>query len=284
MKPRSFNQNIAWLRVCITLFLLAIISLFLFSFTVSNKLADDVWKQLGLTQVQGTEKIKSSFFNNYFDYYGARNAKNIALGNRAAAAKDLLVYVKKYVNSPVFKSEYEKMRASAKPGEFISHKNSKEQIRKWKIEDTEKNIKRTEEIIKKSDADMKKTMQTVLDMHNKNLKDYKDPNSKTIEMLYQNEVRNEESDIKRHKENLKNWEINFPADHREIIRSRLQKYLNLANTVDFTAELTEKNKKKVFVNKAYEGKNSDWKMIFRAGKEVYDVAKPFAEQWLKELQ
>jgi hypothetical protein len=57
----------------------------------------------------------------------------------------------------------------------------------------------------------------------------------------------------------------------------------VAGTVDFNAELVEKDRKKKFVNRAYEGKNYEWKMIFRAGKDVYDVAKVFAEQWLKEL-
>jgi hypothetical protein len=284
MKPRTFNQNLTWLRICISLFLLAIISLFLFSFTVSRKLGDDVWKQLGLTQVQGTEKIKNSFLDNYFETYGLKNAKNLAAGNKVAIAKDLLAYAKKYINSPTFKSDYEKARAQAKPQPYTSVRHTKDQLRQWEVEKVEKNIKRTQEVLKTSEGEMKKTMQMVLDSHNKNLKDLKDPNSKTIEMMYQDEARREEDDKKRYQENLKNWEKNYPADHKEIIRSRLKKYLDIATTVDFDAQLTEKYKKKVFVDQKYEYKPDDWKKIFRAGKEVYDVTRPFAEQWLKELQ
>lgn len=283
MKKASFNKNLVWLRVCITTFLLAIISLFLFSFTMAERSAEDLWKQLGLTQLQGTEKIKKSFINDYFDTYGLKTAKNIATGNRSAVAKDLLTYVKQYVNSPTFKAAYERERASAKPTMSTPGNKTKESIRKDKIEETEKLMKTTEEIIKTSNADMKKTMQDILAMHKKNLVDYKDPNSQTINMLWDQELFVRESDKKHFEENLQRWEKEYPVNYKEIVKARLQKYLELAATVDFGADLTERYNKKVFVKPAYESKNYEWKMIYRAGKEVYDVAKLFAEQWVKEL-
>lgn len=283
MKKASFNKNLVWLRVCITTFLLAIISLFLFSFTVTERSAEDLWKQLGLTQLQGTEKIKKSFINDYFDTYGLKTAKNIATGNRAAVAKDLLTYVKQYVNSASFKAAYEKERASAKPTLSTPSNKTKESIRKDKIEETEKLMKTTEEIIRTSNADMKKTMQDILTMHKKNLEDYKDPNSQTINMLWEQELFIRESDKKHFEENQKRYETEYPANYRDIVKVRLKRYLELAATVDFSAELVEKDGRKRFVKSSYEAKNYEWKTVYRAGKEVYDVAKVFAEQWLKEL-
>lgn len=245
MKHSSFNKNLVWLRICITTFLLAIISLFLFSFTVSRKLTDDLWKQLGLSQMQGTEKIRNSFFNNYLDYYGARNIKNIASGSRAAVASDLLTFAKQYVNSPEFKSEYEKLRAGSKPTEPVDRARSKEEIRAEKIDETKKAIKTTEELIKKSDANMKEIMKPVLEMHNANLKEYQDPNSSMIDLFYQGEQFNKENNIRTYNENLKEWETDFPADYRVMIKNRLQKYLEIAKTVDFSAELVEKNGKSI---------------------------------------
>jgi hypothetical protein len=283
MKQSTFRRNLIWLRICITFFLLAIASLFLLSFTVSSRLTDDMWKQLGLTQAQGTEKIRNSFVNNYLDHYGIRNLKSIATGNRGAVAKILLEYTKKYVNSATFKIDYEKMRSQAKPIESTPRSVTKESIRKDKIEETKKLMKKTEEIIKTADGEMKKTMQGVLDIHKTNMKDYEDPNSKMINMLWQNELNDREKDKARFRDNMKNWETNFPVDYKVIIKSRLQKYLELAETVDFSAELVEKYGKKRFVNPKYEGKNDDWKMIYRAGKDVYEVTRTFAQNWLKEL-
>lgn len=283
MKKKSFNTNLTWLRICITTFVLAIISLFLFSFTVAEKVDEDLWKQLGLTQVQGTEKIKKTFIYDYFDSYGLRTAKNIATGNRAAVTKDLLTYVKQYLNSTAFKTTYEKERSQAKPNLPTPNSKTKEGIRKDKIDETKELMKKTEEIIKTTTPEMKKTMQDILTMHKKNLADYQDSNSQMINMLWEQELFSRESDKKHYEENLKNWESNYPADFKSLVKARLQRYLTVAATVDFNAELVEKYNKKRFVNQAYEGKNYEWKMIFRAGKEVYDVAKVFAEQWLKEL-
>jgi len=283
MKQASFKKNMAWLRICIMAFVLAVLSLFLFSFTVSSKLADDIWKQLGITEKQGTEKIRTSFLGNYFDYYGVRNIKNIASGNKAALAKDLLSFTKEYVNSAEFKKEYELMRSQAKPVEPTATVKTKEEIRKEKIAETQKSIKQMEESMKTMDAEMKKIMQSGLDMQKGMLKEYQDPNSKMIDLFYQGEVMTHENNARRYNEDLEKWDTNYPADYKEVIKERLQKYLTIAATVDFNAELVEKNGKKYFVKREYEGKSADWKMIYRAGKDVYEVAKPFAEAWVKSL-
>jgi hypothetical protein len=284
MKQSTFRKNLVWLRICITTFLLAIVCLFLFSFTVSSRLTEDIWNQLGLTRLQGTEKIRNSFVNNYLDYYGLRKAKNIAVGSRGAVAKDLLIYTKQYLSSAAFKTDYEKMRNAAKPMEPVPGSKTKELIRKWKIEETTKLMKNTEDFLKTADAEMKKTMQKVLDMHKANMKDYQDPNSKLINALWQQELDIRENDQKRYKESIKTWEMNYPVDYRKVIRPRLEKYLELAATVDFSAEIFQKaDKKYYFRSSAYEAKHDDWKLIYRAGKEVYDVTKVFVEQWLKEF-
>lgn len=283
MKQASLKKNMAWLRICIMAFVLSILSLFLFSFTVSSRLADDIWKQLGISEQQGTEKIKTSFLNNYFDYYGVRNIKNIASGNKTAIAKDLLSFTKQYVSSGNFKTEYETMRTQAKPVEPSGPVKTKEDIRKEHIAETQKSIKQMEESMKTMDAEMKKIMQSGIDMQKGMLKEYQSPNSQMIELFYQGEIMNRQNDTRRYEENLKQWETNYPADYKEVIKERLQKYLSIAATVDFNAELVEKNGKKYFAKQEYERKSSDWKMIYRAGKEVYEATKPFAEAWLKSL-
>ena len=283
MKFYTIKRGVIGLRLGITILLLSFFSLFFFSFTVSSRLADDIWNQLGISEQQGLGKIKTSFLNNYLDYYGIRNVKNIAAGNRTAIAGSLLSFTKQYVSSSAFKSEYEKIRMQSRPIEPTGTVKSKEDIRKEKITESEKAIKDIEESMKTMNADMKKIMQEGLDMQNNMLKEYKDPDSQMIELFYQGELMNHESEMNRYKQNLKEWEANYPADYKEMIKARLQKYLSIANTVDFNAGLTDKNGKKYFINQDYERKSTDWKMIYRAGKDVYEITKGFAEKWLKEL-
>jgi hypothetical protein len=68
------------------------------------------------------------------------------------------------------------------------------------------------------------------------------------------------------------------------VKKRLQEFLNTTNGIDFSAELTEKNGKKVFVNPDYERKDGRWKMAFRAGKEVVEPARNFVQKWIGEIK
>ena len=140
-----------------------------------------------------------------------------------------------------------------------------------------------EDLAKTMPADQKKAYQTSVEAYKKMLKDYQEPNNPTIEMMYEQQVGVNKQDLEQYKEDLKNWETEYPADIKQFVKGRLQHYLSIAATVDFSAQLTEKYGRKRFVNPAYQGKNNEWKMIYRAGKEVYEQTKTFTEQWIKEL-
>jgi hypothetical protein len=68
------------------------------------------------------------------------------------------------------------------------------------------------------------------------------------------------------------------------VKKRLDEFLTITKDVDFSAVLTTKYNKQVFVNAGYERKDARWKMAFRAGKEVVDPAREFAQQWIEEIK
>lgn len=282
MTDRMMNLLLIKLKIIAFVLGLALISLFSFSFTTSKNLADDIWKQLGITKTQGTDGVKQSFLNGYLYYYGAKNARNIAVGNRDAIARDLLTYARQYISSETFRKEYDLLRKQAKPVLSERKVRTKEEIRKEELDKLEKSVKESQEIMKTS-AEMEKIMKPVVEMNRKTIEEYKKPDNKTIELMYQSELAGAEQDKTYYQESVARWEKEYPADYRQLVAARLQKYLNLAATVDFNAELKQVGSKKKFVNPAYESKAYDWKQIYRAGKEVYNVTKPFAEQWIKEL-
>jgi hypothetical protein len=282
MKQKFSKNYRSVLKLTGLCFVLFVAGITLSSYNRAARTADDLWKQLGISQQQGSDKIKSSFMNGYLDYWGVRNIKNLTSGNKAMVAKDLLVYTKTYLNNAAVQAAYAKERESVKPSAPVAKSVSKEDIRKEQIDGMKKAIKNTEDMIKKF-PDMEKAARKSIAELEKNIKDFEKPDSEIIELLYQGQVSGNKMEQDRYAESLKSWEKNYPADYRLKIRSYLEKYIATASTVDFDAALTEKYNKKVFVNPVYEGKNDEWKMIFRAGKEVYGVAKPFADQWLKEL-
>jgi hypothetical protein len=247
-------------------------------------MTDDVWKMLGITKQAGSEKIKNSFINGYLDHYGMRNLKNITSNNRAAIAKDLLTYTKNYISSPAFIRQYEEMRKQAKPQESVLKPlRTIEQIQKEEIAKTEKSIKETEKNMKEM-PQFAKSMEPVLDMLKKNIKDYQDPKNKYFSSIAMGEKYDQENEIKRFKERTQYWETAYPASLNQFLAIRLQKMLDATKDIDYNAELVEKYNKKRFVNPAYESKNTEWKQGFRAGKEVTEPARAFAQKWLNELQ
>lgn len=254
----------------------------LFSFRAMSRYAD-FWEQLGTSKQSGTNSIKESFLNGYF-YYSGRNIKNILANDRVAVTKDLLAYTKEYVNSEPFVKIYETHRQRSKPNE-PAPAIAADSIRRKFVNDTKKGIESTDKFIKSTnDASMKKAMQESLDVLKASLKDYEDPNSEIIKMAVQGEQFNYESRKKEYQEAIKEWETKYPVGVKDMVKARLQQLLAVTAQVDFNAQLTARDGKKVFVSKELERKPAEWKMAFRAGKEVTTTVQAFARQWLQELQ
>jgi hypothetical protein len=283
MKQIFLKRTLHLLRISAILVILFIYSFSLVAFRV-KKFNEDVWKLLGMTKEAGNEGINMSFMQGYLYFYNAKGIKNIAFGNRPAVANDLLSYTKQFINSETFKNQYSKARNDAKPREVqLKPVRTKEVIQKELITETEKSIKEFEKGMKELTADLKKSMEPLLVTMKKQLEEYKNPDNKMFDIIMQGEKYDNEAAVRSHEEDLKKWENDYPADMKILIKKRLIKLLDLTKDVDFNAELVEKFGKKRFVNPVYERKPTEWKQAFRAGKEVSDITRAFAEQWLKEL-
>lgn len=218
------------------------------------------------------------------DPYQARKAKNIATGNRLAIAKDLLSYAKEYINSGEFKKAYGQERISAKPVQpVLKPVRTKSQIQQEEIAKTEKSLKEMEKSMASYDADMRKNMQPVLETFKGLLKEYIDPQNPYFESLLMYDSAERAQAIKRYEEDVKRWQVNYPQSFAPIIKARLQKMLDLTKNVDYSADLKTEYYKQKFVNQVYEKKPVEWKQVFRAGKEITEYARSFAQQWLSEL-
>ena len=83
---------------------------------------------------------------------------------------------------------------------------------------------------------------------------------------------------------LKAFEKTYPTDPRALVVMRLRHFLDVTKDVDFTAQVVDKDKKRVFADAALEAKPGQWKMCFRAGKPATDAARTFAQKWLNDLE
>jgi len=80
------------------------------------------------------------------------------------------------------------------------------------------------------------------------------------------------------------FEKTYPADSRALVAMRLRHFLDVTKDIDFTAQLVDKGKTRVFASEALEARPAEWKMCFRAGKPATDAARAFAQKWLNDLQ
>jgi hypothetical protein len=222
--------------------------------------------------------------NGYLYYYGVKNVKNIATNDRAAIAKDLLTYTKSFISSAGFKKYYDDTRSQAKPQEpVLKPLRSIAEIQKAEIANTEKSIKATEKNMKDM-PQYAKTMEPMLDMLKKTLKDYQDPKNSYFASIAMGEKYDQENEVKSHKERMAQWEKNYPVSVSDFVAQRLQLMLDATKEIDYNAELVLKDGKKKFVNSKYEYKSQEWKQGFRAGKEVTEPARAYAQKWLEELK
>ena len=281
MQKTSLNTLLTVLKICIITFILAIISLVLFSFTV-DKINEDFLKQLGISKTEADKKITGSMLGGYLDAYGVKNAANIAMGNRSAITKSLLAYTKQYVNTGAFKKEYATLKESNKPKEYKAE--TPEEMRQGTIDVYKKSIAETEATLKKADASLKPIFENVLKESKKGLKEAEDPNNKTIANYTKNYPELLKSNQQSYAQSLQEWEAKYPTNHLLFVKQRLLKFLDETKDIDFGAALIIKNGKKIFVDPAYEKKKGYyWKMAFRAGKEVVEPARAFVTEWLKEI-
>lgn len=283
MQKQNTANIIRHVRIIPAILFVLVSTATLLSFRTSVML-DNFWQQLGISKQDGTANIQQSFLGGYLQHYGANKIKNLAAGDRAAVAKDLMTYTKEYINSPTFHQAYQKVRSQSKPILNERKVRSKDEIRRERIAETEKSIRETEQNLKTMKPDMAKAIAPVLDVLKEQLKEYKNPNSQMIEYMHQGEVMNAQSEERSYQESLKRWEKEYPADPNVLIKKRLEHFIAVANTVDFTAELKTANGKKKFVKAEYEGKSDEWKQMYRAGKDVILPAVSFAKQWLSELK
>lgn len=255
----------------------------LFMAMKAGKMADDLWKQLGLEQSMANQNIKNSFMYGDF-YYSAKNAKNIATGDRAAVIRELLAYAKKYYSGAEFTKEYQDTRKRNMPREPQMQPITFESVKEREKQRLERNLKTAEANLNSPNPKIKNSAPTAIENIKKDLAALEDPNNPTIKRQLDAAARQHEFAIKRYQEDLVAFEEKYPADYKVMLKKRLQQVLDITSDVDYNAELKEQYKKKVFVNPVYEKKPAGWKLAYRAGKETTDLVRAEAEKWLKELK
>ncbi len=249
-----------------------------------KKAPDEFWKQLGITEIEAKEHIKMCFLYEAGLVRTLAGRNSIATGDKAAIVLEAMKYAKQYVSTAEFEKEYQLVRESVKPKPHTAFAKSKETIREESIKRNETVIQNLQRLLPTTtDPLMKKSYTEHIAELKREIEDFKKPNSGLIDNIWRLDQENANRLNERFKGLAKQWEINYPNKYLPVIKARLVNFLALTNGIDYKATVAERNGKQIFTNPKYEAKTAQWKMAFRAGKDVTETARTFVQQWIKEL-
>ncbi len=243
---------------------------------------NDVLAKLGLTPAAAGDGILDALASGTPYNEAAMKAFNaLPAAARAAVVTAGLSWIKAYAGSNEFADAYRRFREKEKPQPPAPRPSADDEIKRMKA-DTEKSIAEMRKNMAAMDAETKKTMEGVIkEMRAQLERMEKDPGQR--DLMRQMTEMSAVEDRKRHENELKEWELRYPADSRVLIKKRINDFLVMSAGVDFTAKLVPRGELAVFADEGYEEKPSDWKLCFRAGKEATTAARAFAKDWLSEL-
>jgi len=189
----------------------------------------------------------------------ASTLRILATGDKIKVAKEACNYAKAYCNSDEFKTKYQEKRMSMKP---YVEQLSDEQKQAFMEQITIQEEMYTPEVLAMLPPEAKQS--ALQDIEN-------------MKAMANGELNEEQK---------RKWEDEAPADPNTAIKRALTEFLDTTQDVDYnaTTKLNPEKNTQVFTNAAYEKKDYQWKACYRAGKEVTDVVRGFAREWISELR
>jgi hypothetical protein len=248
-------------------------------------LAAGFLQTLDITQEDAENAIWYSFSTGSYNGPAKETFHNFTVPVRVAMVKEIGAFAKAYSGTEDFKKKYAQYRENRKPSPPEPLKTLAE-TRKESRATIQKALVEAEENAKKATGDTKKIYEGVIPVFKQQLKDLDDPNNPMYTPEMEAMVKQGHDDqVKAYQEQVKVWEKKYPTTPTAMVKETLKYFLELSATVDFNAKLKKgPENKMLFVNPEYENKTSDWKYIYRSGKESTDAARAIATQWLGELK
>jgi hypothetical protein len=242
----------------------------------------DIFRTLGTTSDQGQGSVIGSFTSGTVALIGERAVFKAATPEmRATLVRGVIAAARAYAGTADFATRYARYRELRRP--------QREALPQTGDEALAAQQKQLEEVIRQAQKTAEELPAEARAQLADNIADTKrqlaelnaDPEHRAaVDAAVKAGAREAEADYARQDAE---FEVEYPADARQIIARRLRAFLEMSATVDFSATLVEKDKKMRFADALLEAKPRQWKMLYRAGKPAVDAARAAAEEWLKAL-
>ena len=247
--------------------------------------AEGFLQTLEITKETAEDGVWNSFSSGSYSGPASTRYHSFAVPLRVAMVKEIGAFAKAYTLTDDFKNKYGEYREQQKPTPPEALIPIAEQKNKAK-ESIQKSLTEAETNMKNQTGEIRKAFEGAVTMMKEQLKQLDDPNNPVYSAQMESmQKQGHEASMKEYQDKLRQWEQEYPVSPTAMIKHQLTYFLQLSATVDFSAKLAKgEGDIMVFVNPEYENKPSDWKFIFRSGKESSDAARVVATQWLAELK
>lgn len=243
-------------------------------------------ERVGITGDDVRDNIWMSLAGGGFSYPSVAGLKQVAADDRAGVAREIVAFAKSYAATEEFKAKYLEYRETHKPTPPEPPKSMAQQ-QKERQEAQAKNSKDMDAVLKALPPDQQAKLRQTMEAVQKQMQALeKQDNGQFNQKVDEMNRQAHEAAMQEYQQKLAKWQQDYPEENpRKMIKQWLTKFLDVSKDVDFNAKLKPgPGRKLLFDNPGYEAKSSEWKMCYRAGKEVVAAGRLAAQQWLGELK
>lgn len=238
--------------------------------------------QVGVSENTARAELLRSLDSGNVNYSLAAKAFKAASGAvRAQLATAAVAWAQAYTATPVFQQTYAAHREQMKPDPPRFEGTPEEQIEKTRLQQ-EKSLEESRKSIDKMPPEHRKMMEEALKASEDAIRQMQTP--EMIKMQLDGIRMQRDAEMESYKTDLKEWETEYPASPSPMIARRLREFLAASADVNYDAKLEARDGLMRFVDPAYEKKDANWKLCYRAGRETVEAARSAAQAWLKTVQ
>lgn len=262
------------MRFCVTITLISVVAI--------SVAAQDHLATLGISEGRAKEAVFDSFMAGAVSIAG-KPAAFITMppAARVALVNFALMLARTFAESDDFKRRYADHREANGP-EPLPEEQSADAIFKKQREGFENQVAEMRKLFDQITPEQRATLEQGWKEMREQFDAMEKGERRTQIEANINAQRAEQ--VRQREAAMKEFEKTYPADARALVAMRLRRFLDVTKDVDYSAQLVDKDKKKVFADAALEARPAEWKMAFRAGKPATDAARTFAQKWLNDLQ
>jgi hypothetical protein len=251
----------------------------MYSFISFNSRVNNIFKTLGIPEREAQDQIWKIVAGNEFSFSANTKFESLPAKKRAVAVYEMGHYVKKYLGSPEFDSQYQQLRSEKRP---VAPATIQERIN-YHVAEFSNALRENEAAYKRIRPELQPLYEASIKNYNQSIMALENEHDPQHAKLVEGIIIQHDYDMSEFAHRTRQFEKEYPGNARAFIKLRLHEFLQLSSNVDFNAVLVERSGKKIFLSQSYEAKPSVWKYCFRAGEKSTVMARALAQQWLKEL-